>query len=157
MLLMALALAATSSSPLSGKVTLACAQSVTQRYPLTRRDFYLHPPASVKQFAKDAWDYGLVGLTLAPGKTWTIDFDAGTVTEVGTGFRAMEIEEVTPQFVVADGRTETSVRRIHINRATGETTLFISSNVTAWNARFKAKLLPFRVWDLECKPDGPLF
>lgn len=157
MLLVALALAATSNSPPSGNLTLACVQSVTQRYPLTRRDFYMHPPVSSKQFTKDIWDFGLVGLTQAPGKTWNIDFDAGTVTEVGSGFGAMEIEEVTPQYVVADARTAASVRRIHIDRATGRTTLFISASVAAWNTKFKSKLLPFRVWDLDCKPNGPLF
>lgn len=157
MLLMALALAATSNTLLGGSVTLACVQSPTQEYPLTVRDFYLHPPASTKQFAKDAWDFGLIGLTQAPGKTWTIDFDAGTVTEVGSGFKAMEIEEVTPRYVEADARTDSSVRRIHIDRATGQATLLITASVEAWNAKFKAKLLPFRVWDLECKTDGPLF
>ena len=157
MLLLALALAVTFSSQPSGRGKLACVQAPMQRYPLTVRDFYLHPPASEKQFAKDIWDFGLIGLAQSPSNTWSIDFDAGMVTEVGSGFGAMEIEEVTPQFVVADARTDTSVRRIHIDRATGRATLFISASVETWNARFKSKLLPFRVWDLDCKSDGPLF
>lgn len=161
MFLMALALATSLDETPYGNVTLHCEQSATQSYPLTMHDFYPHDIPTKEQFAQDVFDFGIIGIAVIPTKIWEIDFSAETVTQVGSGFPVLRIDEVTPTRLSAQIYGEQYVRRFNINRVTGQAALLITASVTAWNAKFNANLTSFRVWDLKCqpvsKPVGALF
>lgn len=149
--------AAAMATTTSGSVTLSCTLLPQQAQSLSDKDFYRVPPTDRERFKRDIWEYGLLGMVISPAGNWVINYDAGTVTQSGSGFEAMQITEIKPDLILAQTLSDGPLRTLRIDRMTGRATVIANVDVEEWNNKFQGRLPTYRMWDLQCRETKALF
>jgi hypothetical protein len=141
----------------AGRVTLTCSTATTQTQSLTTQDYYKVPPQAEEELYRDAWRYGIMALVAEPSKNLQIDFDAGTVAEMDSGFPPLKIVSIEANRIEAWAATGMGSRRVILNRKTGQVSLIIEGDASQWNRQFGTDLPSYRWWDLKCQRDQMMF